>query len=239
MNDLHNFDNAEILAAERLAIEAAVIIAELNQEEYDVAVSNHSTIEISKSQQEKLVNTWAKRYVRTKRKRYTMQLFKRIGKCAAMAFALLCIFTTVLYVTVDAARVGITNFFVGKFDKYSDITFQPNEGGNILENDILVSWDKQHELVSFSQAADVQQYVYSYGDVFFTISIYTDISGLSIDTENCTEKKVEVNGESAVLYSKQDNSRTALYYLLNGKSIYIAGTLSEREIVDIAENLTA
>ena len=59
MNDLHNFDNAEILAAERLAIEAAVIIAELNQEEYDVAVSNHSTIEISKSQQEKLVNTWA------------------------------------------------------------------------------------------------------------------------------------------------------------------------------------
>ena len=29
MNDLHNFDNAEILAAERLAIEAAVIIAEL------------------------------------------------------------------------------------------------------------------------------------------------------------------------------------------------------------------
>ena len=133
MNDLHNFDNAEILAAERLAIEAAVIIAELNQEEYDVAVSNHSTIEISKSQQEKLVNTWAKRYVRTKRKRYTMQLFKRIGKCAAMAFALLCIFTTVLYVTVDAARVGITNFFVEKFDKYSDITFQPNEGGNILE----------------------------------------------------------------------------------------------------------
>ena len=75
--------------------------------------------------------------------------------------------------------------------------------------------------------------------MFFTISIYTDISGLSIDTENCTEKKVEVNGESAVLYSKQDNSRTALYYLLNGKSIYIAGTLSEREIVDIAENLTA
>ena len=147
MNDLHNFDNAEILAAERLAIEAAVIIAELNQEEYDVAVSNHSTIEISKSQHEKLVNTWAKRYVRTKRKRYTMQLFKRIGKCAAMAFALLCIFTTVLYVTVDAARVGITNFFVEKFDKYSDITFQPNEGGNILENDILVSWDKQHELV--------------------------------------------------------------------------------------------
>ena len=53
------------------------------------------------------------------------------------------------------------------------------------------------------------------------------------------QKKVEVNGESAVLYSKQDNSRTALYYLLNGKSIYIAGTLSEREIVDIAENLTA
>ena len=106
-----------------------------------------------------------------------------------MAFALLCIFTTVLYVTVDAARVGITNFFVEKFDKYSDITFQPNEGGNILENDILVSWDKQHELVSFSQAADIQQYVYSYGDVFFTISIYTDISGLSIDTENCTEKK--------------------------------------------------
>ena len=149
MNDLHNFDNAEILAAERLAIEAAVIIAELNQEEYDVAVSNHSTIEIRKSLQEKLVNTWAKRYVRTKRKRYTMQLFKRIGKCAAMAFALLCIFTTVLYVTVDAARVGITNFFVEKFDKYSDITFQPNEGGNILENDILVSWDKQHELVSF------------------------------------------------------------------------------------------
>lgn len=145
-------------------------------------------------------------YVKAKREKHRKSVLRVLRSAAIVAVVMLSM-CSVLFVTVEAFRMPIMNFFVEKTDRYWELSAKPNEDwvfeGFNEENplDGIIPDDFELENVSGSlEAGDLAaKYVNNTkATIFFFID--RSMGKLQIDGEDAFISECKVSGHDAKLY---------------------------------------
>ncbi len=174
-------------------------------------------------------------------------VFRRATQVAAAVMIGIGISSTALYVTVDAARNSINNFFLEQFDDHAVV--KPDDGNIGSNRTVPEGWNgpatpgwipERYTNVVDSVSDGVYGLFYS-GSQESDILLIHLASGkleLNIDTEDmlyCSE--VSVQGVSGKIYSKFEENQYALFFVKNDISVLIRGNASVDEIVKVADQI--
>lgn len=140
----------------------------------------------------------------------------RVLRSAAVVALVMLSLCSILFVSVDAFRVPVMNFFIEKTDRYWQMTANPKE------DTIPVRYDTENpldgiiadifELTSLSGSVESGDLlaIYNYGDNA-KITLFADFSfgNLQVDGENTVVTDTKVAGHAAQLYEKEGFIRLA------------------------------
>lgn len=245
-NQVHNSQNMNDDIEETLAKVAAMQIAKRELDIYDAACEeNYDLRQIPNYQamKESLAAELTKAEKRHRAKRW-FNGASRLVACLALASVLT---TGVLYVTVDAARNTINNFFLELHDGYTILHGDKElvkDTAPLPENwtgPVTPGWVPDR----FTSVAGMEMhhsselsYTTSEKDQILLISVWSANESPVIDSEDMyLNRTLLVQGTEASLYTKSETEQLYLTFTVNDHSIQICGNVSEQEIVEIAENI--
>ena len=184
--------------------------------------------------------------IRSRRKQNTKVLLKGLRYVAIFAVALLSL-SSLLFMTVEAFRVPIINFFIEKNEGYWIITGEeeaqnPSSGSIDLADPLAGMIPKEYELILLDgDSLDNLTAIYakeSSDEVFLTIGPSKD--SIQIDAEDMEfSNECEIAGCEAVLV-KEDGTLRLVWMQKDVECLFTlaSNSLTDAEIVAIAEELT-
>lgn len=186
-----------------------------------------------------------KEYASQKRKKYINSIMRSLRYVACCAVVLLAL-ASILFVSVEAIRIPVINFYISQGGEYlkigdsSEITADPVIA--IDWNDPLVKFIPEGYSLSMCDGDHSTQLVAIYENsaadsIFFTIDPASDIK--KIDSEDAQAiKECFVAGNEAIIIIKNGVMTLVWKHEVIGKTFSITATsLSEMEIIDIAEGV--
>ena len=174
-------------------------------------------------------------------------VFRHATQVAAAVMIGIGISSTALYVTVDAARNSINNFFLEQFDDHAVV--KPDDGNIGSNRTVPEGWDgpatpgwipERYTDIKTSITNQFYGLFYSDSNGFDNLLIYMAAEGtpLNIDTEDMAfDSEITVQNVSAKLYSKANDNQNAIAFVKNDTSILIRGNVALDELIKISENL--
>lgn len=172
-----------------------------------------------------------------KRKKYRGKLLRWGAAVAAVL-----VIAPAVALNVSASRTALVNYVIQNFDEYSVVQY--DQEYNAIPP---LGWRSEYyprwlpegckiNKVEFNQGGDHAWYQ-STGRYDFSIAIIYSSDRPAINTEECEEKEVSINGRPAMLYFTDNKRRVTLFLPLGDCSIRIEGVLTEREVCKIAESI--
>lgn len=187
------------------------------------------------------------------KKRRTQKIawrLRKIGRIAAAIVIAICVAFSTIYVSVDAAREAINNFFTGKTNRRATVVYPENVEGEIYsiipENwrgPLYATWlpDGYMQANSGTHADRYWWLCYSHKDnILDTICIYAwdETYTPSIDIEEYEiVSEGMVQGVPATVYLDAKRDYHTLIMVKNNLTVQISGTISKEDIIQIAESL--
>lgn len=232
---------------ENLARMAAVRIANRELDTYDSADGEKKDLTQIPGYQAAREGIFAE-MVHAERHYRKKKLFQRVRRSVA-CLALASVLTTgVLYITVDAARNTINNFFLELHDGYA-ILHSDEELDGIrapLPEDwtgpVTPQWvPKRFTQVTSTEMRHNSQLIYTAPDStdILTISFWNEYTSPQIDYDELLLKRaLKIRDVDAYLYVKAESKILGLSFTVNEMTIYIYGNVSENEIIKVAENIS-
>lgn len=231
---------------ENIAKIAAARIAKRDLDEYDAA--RKENINLSQIPNYQSVKDSIGRELARAERQYILKrgfhLLSRIVACLALASVLT---TGVLYVTVDAARNSINNFFLELQDGYAIL--HGDEELFETEAPLPENWTgpvtpkwvpERFTNVSGSEMRYSSSLVYTTDDAseMVLVTTWSVESSPAVDRENMIFRRtVSVQGVEATLYIKDETRQLYLDFVKNNYVVQVCGNLTEQEIIKIAENI--
>lgn len=185
-----------------------------------------------------------------KKKKYRL-IFRRMAQAAAALMICVGASGTALYVTVDAARDSINNFFLEQFEDHAVV--KPDNGTDDLdensgcavpddwEGPVTPGWvPERYTDVEKIEAEGTYGLFYSSSQKkdYLIIYIISEKSELNIDIEDMElYAETTVQNVPAKIYIKKDNTQLSILFTKNNLTIRIRGNLTESEAKEIAENM--
>ena len=175
---------------------------------------------------------------------------KRVLSSAAILLVALLSLSSILFMTVEAFRVPVINFFIEQGDGFWAITGQDNTQDapedsatrDFDENDPLVGLiPEEYELINVRENSEKgQRAVYQApSGAVICFAVYSNSSDITIDSANAvTSKKCVVAGCEGVYVSKDNSSQLA--WINKGEStsyLLSADAVDENNLLSIAEQL--
>ena len=185
---------------------AKALDAELNQK-MDECVGEEFPPELDKRCRALIQQEYKKAQNKNRRKSAL-----RVLRSAAVVAMVMLSLSSILFMTVEAFRLPIMNFFVEKTDRYWQMTANPKEDSISatynLENPLDGIIADIFELTSLSGSVESGDLIakYSYEDSA-EITLFVNLSNgsLQIDCENAIVTDATVAGHAAKLYEKADS----------------------------------
>lgn len=245
-NQVHNSQYTNDDIEETLAKVAAMQIAKRELDLYDTACEeNYDLRQIPNYQAVK--EGLAAELTKAERRHRAKRCFNgasRLVACLALASVLT---TGVLYVTVDAARNTINNFFLELHDGYAILHGEEELNGSraplpenwtglvtpewVPERFANVAGTEMYFSAELSYTTDAQ-------DETLLISAWNANESPAIDRENMVFRRtILVQDVESSLYIKTETGQLYMDFVKNDYVIQICGNISEQEIVKIAENI--
>ena len=184
-----------------------------------------------------------------KKKKHRL-IFRRMAQAAAALMICVGASGTALYVTVDAARDSINNFFLEQFEDHAVV--KPDDGTDDFDESsgcaVPDDWDGPvtpgwvPERFTDVEASTSEKYYglfYSSAQVKDYLLIYIALGqDVSIDMENTRlHSEMMIQNVPAQVYYKVDSSQISIVFTKDDLTINIKGNLTEDEAVKIAENM--
>ncbi len=193
------------------------------------------------------LDDWFEEFLKEqKREERTRQNKKKIHtftKNVAIFLLLLTGGVTLTTFSVEAFRMRVFNLVSEISEKYSKIEFV--EKDSLSNESVAIPWDLYfypeylpagYKVESTLPLGDVKL-IYFSDATGKTLEFSTSPSNSSfqVDTENATTKRITIHGAEGILVYK-DGMHTLLW-TNNEKTFYLIGTLSEEEIIKVAESV--
>lgn len=183
-----------------------------------------------------------KEYAKSKNEKRRKGVMRILQRAAIVVVALLSL-SSILFMTVEAFRLPVMNFFVEKTERYWQMTANPDE------NTIPVTYDPENpldgilydgfELTSLSGSVQSGDLIakYSFGDkAGMTLFVQDSLGSLQVDGEDAVISDTQVAGHKAQLYVKGDSIRLAWLDENVSRSFGIqAVNVTEETVMYIAE----
>lgn len=245
-NQVHNSQYTNDDIEETLAKVAAMQIAKRELDIYDEASEeNYDLHEIPNYQAIK--DSLASELTKAERKHKMKKCLNIAGRLVAcLAFASV-LTTGVLYVTVDAARNTINNFFLELHDGYAILHGDEELDGikaPLPENwtgPITPEWvPERFTNVTGSEMKFSSSLVYTTEDSsgMLLVTTWNAESSPAIDLEDMTFcRELTIHGATASLYTKNDIDQMYLDFVIDDIMVRLCGDVTEQEVIKIAENL--
>lgn len=156
-----------------------------------------------------------KEYAKTKNEKRRKGVMRILQKAAIVVVALLSL-SSVLFMTVEAFRQPIMNFFIEKTDRYWQMTANPDKDTmpdaynpeNPLDGIIFDGFELTHLSGSVASGDLIAKYSYE-DEAFITLFANFSLGNLQVDGENAVVTDAKVAGHKAHLYVKDDSIRLA------------------------------
>ena len=189
----------------------------------------------------------AHRIQKAERKYQRKKALRRAGQIAA-CFAVVAVFAAgVSYMTVDAARNAINNFFLELRDGYAIIhgDADPTERKAPMPEGWAGAVTPEWVPARFTNVTGTEMHfnaelLYTTADntEMLLISIWNAESAPHIDREGMTlHRTMTIDGETVSLLYKKSSDQMFLEWHKDDAVVQICGDLSEDEIIKIAENV--
>lgn len=173
-------------------------------------------------------------------------IFHRLVQAAAAVMICVGVASTTLYITVDAARNSINNFFLEQFEDHAAV--KPDDGsknsGCTVPKDwngpVIPGWipERYTDVISTTDGS-IFGLFYSSNQENNSLMIYISNgkSDLNIDIEDMSDfSEIIVQGVPAKVYVKPRESQNAIVFVKNDISILIRGNATVDELIKISEN---
>ena len=186
-------------------------------------------------------------------KRKSKQFFKSLGKGLSYAAVLLIVLlsmSSALFMTVEAVRIPIINFYIEHGDGYWIITGDDGNNNDDVDNHGDIDFDEGDPLKGLIPGDYVLKryyelnngatamYVNSVGHTVVLMQV-TSSSQLVVDTENAEyTKELRINDCNAVLVKAEKMSLVWLEPQQSVMYTLVADSLDEEELITIAEVLS-
>lgn len=184
-----------------------------------------------------------KEYAVRKRKQSLKSIAKGLRYAASFAVVLLAL-ASVLFISVEAIRVPIINYYIAQSDQYVEFTSRQQEApdglANINAEDPLAGLlPEGYELASIDiMSPNHCMAIYKSSDnKSISFSIYPSETVVRIDSENSqTVKEIQVCGLNGILIVK-DGRRTITWGFENDPKTFMLSSseLPEIELINLAE----
>ena len=176
---------------------------------------------------------------RKEKNKLILKQCSKYAKRAAMFIFVFLLASAITIFSVQALRIRFLNFVleVSKIDTIISFTDDNLQGDFYSDDEISLDYIPEGMRLQTHDSRGNQIYlVFNNGDKYFSFTVYNKLSGkLSLDTENAAVKKTTLNGMEA-LYSTNANVNILVWH--DDERMYdITGTIEEKEIMKIAENM--
>lgn len=184
---------------------------------------------------EKIINEYS---TKQQKKRKYKKLISIITKVAVFLIIVTVGFA-VSFVTVDAFRVKVLNFYIEKFQTHTQ--FIPFDGNG---SELALSFSVGHmpegfELEDrFVSEAIVAETYYNSAGYMIDVTLHDRNSSISVNSENAEQTIVKVNSETGYIYKRPDMSIMVFKFFGNTIVISSNAVLSVEELLKIAESIT-
>ncbi len=190
---------------------------------------------------ERIIAAMMANYDALQREKKRKKLRGKLLRWGAAVAAVLVIAPAVA-LNVSASRTALVNYVIQHFDEYSVVQYDQDYNAipplgwrsgyypRWLPEGCKVRMVKFEELGEFAWYSDSTGYD-------FCFSFVASAERPAINTENCEEKEVLINGRKGVIYLFDDRRRRTLILSLPDGSVQIEGNLTEREICRMAESI--
>ncbi len=184
-----------------------------------------------------------KEYAVRKRKQSLKSIAKGLRYAASFAVVLLAL-ASVLFISVEAIRVPIINYYIAQSDQYVEFTSRQQEApdglANINAEDPLAGLlPEGYELIELENKLPRSiQAIYKSSDTSsIMFSMYPSNSVVRVDSENTQiVKEIQICGYNGLLVIKDGRTTVAWGYENDAKTIMLTSLeLSETELVNLAE----
>lgn len=231
-NDNNNFENE--LTLKRAAISLAEKDSELfNSLEKDNTIINPNQNELDKKIHLMINDYFNENDVKLKKKKSTRKFLLKIATITLIIFSGFI----VPFITVDAFRERVLNFYIENFDTHASFTSKDeNRPSMTFEvNYIPEGYNENDEY----RTEDLYSHTYyNIENKMIDITLYGRDTSFNVDIENCKQLNVTINNKNGYIYRKTGFS--ALIYKFHENSIVISSnddTLSNEELIQIANSI--
>jgi len=177
-----------------------------------------------------------KRLFRKEWRKQSAKIFSKYAQRAACVLLVVIIGSGVAIYSVEAWRIKFLNFVLEIGQPNTDFNFSDNGGSSYSDDDITLEYVPMGFEMTDSYSTRQKVFLtFTSGEKYFQIVISDINSNSSIDTENGTIEKADVNGYEAV-YTTNKNINALIWH--NNELVFrIAGNIPKEEILKIAENI--
>ena len=169
------------------------------------------------------------------------KLKRALQICAALALAFTLLVPVPYYVSASA-RTFFASALIENFSYFSSIRYD-------TQNDAImpVGWKSKYYPQSVPESFYYKE-VYitdNEGAICYSSPLRKDIQfcvwptsiPLQFDTENMTQKNIEINSHPAALYCNEEGTERVLIIMLPDNILMVRGALSETEILEMGQSI--
>lgn len=208
--------------------EAAIIAAEnLGQN-----LPEPEKVEFSKEHERKMSKIFKK-----ERNKLAFKKVVKYSKRIALLLIILGLISGITIFSVEAWRIKIMNFIVEMNQTHSEINFGDDDKGDTYTSDEISFGyiPEGFKLESSDVNVKSVNLIFKGIESYFVFSMEDINSAISIDTENASVKKNMISGKEAI-YSTNNNVNILVWHD-EEFSYKLSGTIDEKEMMKIAENI--
>lgn len=207
-------------------------------EKYTAPQTERSYNLIDQLDDDKILTAIKKEVSTRQHKVWYKRFFSSMPNIAIVVFAIIIIFAMSL--TVEAFRIKVFNLFINETDSYIDIQREDNEEKELevtgIDNYYYPEYIPQgYELVEIGDYMTSLDFTFSDGVSNLYMTQQTGEISIGLDNEDVVIKEISINQFDGYLTISEDT--IFIVFFTDTHSIELFGNLSEKEIIEIAENI--
>lgn len=232
-----NKNNIDNFNEEFLIKKAAISLAEKDNELFDLLEKDNTITNPAQDELDRKIYSMINEKLGSKKSKSIEQ--KRLRKLMIRVAILVIILSAgfvIPFITVDAFREKVLNFYIENFDTHA--SFKPKEENPFMDFKVGYIPEGYVESDEFKSQNLYAITFYNQDNRMIDITLFDDEASFNVDTENCEEYNVTINKKNGYIYRKPDS--IILIFKFHENSIAIGSNdnnLDNDELKKIAESI--